>query len=98
MEASTTDNTQRARRRSLQGLVIGNGMEKTITVRVERITKHAKYKKYVRKHTKYLVHDEDNAAAVGDTVRMTECRPLSKVKRWRLTDIVTKAIDEGGAL
>lgn len=97
MEASTQEIT-RGRRRTLQGVVVGNAADKTITVRVERITKHPKYKKYVRKHTKYMVHDENNTATVGDTVRMSECRPLSKVKRWRLTDIVTKAIDDGGAL
>jgi small subunit ribosomal protein S17 len=97
MEASTEENT-RGRRRTLQGVVVGCAADKTISVRVEHLTKHVKYKKYVRKHTKYMVHDEDNSAAVGDMVRMAECRPLSKVKRWRLTDIVVKAIDDGGAL
>lgn len=73
-------------------------MDKTISVRVERQSKHPKYKKYVRTHTKYLVHDEENVANVGDTVRMTECRPLSKSKRWRLTDVVAVAVlEEGGA-
>lgn len=100
MEASTQENNERGRRRVLQGIVVGNGMDKTISVRVERTTKHPKYKKYVRTHTKYLAHDEENVANVGDTVRMTECRPLSKSKRWRLTDVVEKAVllDEGGAL
>jgi small subunit ribosomal protein S17 len=99
MEASTQENTPRGRRRSLQGTVVGTGMDKTITVRVERTSKHPKYKKYVRTHTKYMAHDEENVACVGDTVVMTECRPLSKSKRWRLTDVVAKAvIDEGGVL
>ncbi len=98
MEASTQEINPRGRRRSLQGIVVGNGMDKTISVRVERQSKHPKYKKYVRTHTKYLVHDEENVANVGDTVRMTECRPLSKSKRWRLTDVVAVAVlEEGGA-
>jgi len=98
METTSQDTTlQRGRRRTLQGVVVSTGMEKTISIRVERVTRHPKYKKYVRQHKKYMAHDEENSAAVGDTVRIVECRPLSKVKRWRLAEIVEKAI-EGGDL
>ncbi len=93
MEASTTQNTsQRGTRRVLQGSVIRNGMDKTIAVRVERVFKHTKYKKYIRRHENYLVHDEENVANVGDIVRLIECRPLSKTKRWRLMDVVDEAV------
>lgn len=99
MEANTQqDPVVRGRRRTLQGVVIGNGMEKTISVRVERVFKHPKYKKYIRRHEKYLAHDEANTANVGDTVRLVECRPLSKHKRWRMTEVVAEAVADGGAL
>ena len=99
MEATSQEETQqRGRRRTLQGVVVSNGMEKTISVRVERVTRHAKYKKYVREHKKYLAHDEESSAGVGDTVRIVECRPLSKLKRWRLSEVVEKAVLEGGEL
>jgi len=99
MESNTQpDASRRGRRRTLQGVVIGNGMDKTISVRVERVFKHPKYKKYIRRHEKYLAHDEANAANVGDTVRIVECRPLSKHKRWRMTEVVAEAILDGGAL
>lgn len=80
----------------MQGIVTSSGMDKTIGVRVERMYKHTKYKKYIRRHEKYLVHDEANAANVGDTVEIVECRPLSKSKRWRMTQVLEAAIDDGG--
>jgi small subunit ribosomal protein S17 len=99
MEATSQETTlQRGRRRTLQGIVVSTGMEKTISVRVERVTRHPKYKKYVRQHKKYMAHDEENTAGVGDTVRIVECRPLSKLKRWRLAEVVERAILEGGDL
>ncbi len=67
-------------------------MDKTITVRVERMLKHPKYLKYIRRHTKYHAHDEQGEAHLGDTVEIMEMRPLSKLKRWRLLNVVTKAI------
>jgi small subunit ribosomal protein S17 len=73
-------------------------MDKTISVRVERLFKHPKYKKYIRKHSKVHAHDETNDANVGDTVELMECRPLSKTKRWRLVRVVERAeIVEGEA-
>ncbi|MAE28867.1 MAG: 30S ribosomal protein S17 [Planctomycetota bacterium] len=83
-------------RRTLQGVVVSDRMDKTITVRVERLFKHPKYKKYIRRHKKYLVHDEENQAGLGDTVDLGECRPLSKNKRWRLLSVVRKSTTSGG--
>ena len=99
MDSNTQDAAvERGRRRVLQGMVVSDGMEKTISVRVERVFKHPKYKKFVRKHTKYLAHDEQNDAQVGDTVRIVECRPLSKNKRWRMSEVVERAVLQGGEL
>lgn len=85
-----TDSTQteRNRRRALQGTVTSAACSKTITVLVERTFAHPKYGKFVRKHKKYHAHDEDNRAQVGDVVEIMATRPLSKLKRWRLTRIV----------
>ena len=82
---------ERNSRRMIQGIVSSAGMAKTITVRYERMFKHPKYKKYIRKHTKVHAHDETEDANVGDTVEIMECRPLSKTKRWRLVRVVERA-------
>ena len=78
-------------RRMIQGVVASTSMDKTITVRVERLFKHPKYKKYIRKHSKVHAHDQANDAQIGDTVEVMECRPLSKSKRWRLVRVVERA-------
>ena len=78
-------------RRTILGVVSSNKMQKSITVSVERKVKHPKYGKFVKKTKKYNVHDENDAANIGDVVRIMETRPLSKLKRWRLIDIVEKA-------
>ncbi len=84
-------------RRTLQGTVSSDKMDKTITVRVERVFPHPKYKKYIRVHKKHHAHDEENQAKVGDIVEIVECRPLSKIKRWRLVSVVSAATTiEGG--
>ena len=70
---------------------MSTGMEKSITVRVEQRYKHPKYGKYLSAHKKYMAHDEEGQAGVGDIVQISESRPVSKRKRWRLLDIVTKA-------
>ncbi len=67
-----------------------NKMDKTITVSVERKVKHPLYGKFVKKSTKFHAHDEKNECSIGDTVRIMETRPLSKLKRWRLVEIVEK--------
>lgn len=71
-------------RRILQGVVVSDKMEKTVIVRVERRVQHAVYKKFIRLSKKYAAHDETNACKVGDVVRIQECRPLSKRKRWEV--------------
>lgn len=83
----------------LRGTVLGNRMDKSITVRVERTYRHPKYGKFVRRHKKYMAHDESGQAGVGDMVEIASCRPLSKHKRWRLVRIVEKAPEDamGGA-
>ncbi len=66
-------------------------MDKTVTVEVVRIFKHATFKRVVRRRKKYLVHDEENALHVGDRVRIIESRPLSRKKRWRLLEVIQRA-------
>lgn len=73
------------------GRVVSNKMQKTIVVAVERKVKHPIYGKFLKKTTKFAAHDETEQAGIGDTVRITETRPLSKTKRWRLVEIVERA-------
>jgi small subunit ribosomal protein S17 len=75
--------------RSLTGVVISDKMDKTIVVKIERKTAHPLYGKYVRRSTKYHVHDENNECKVGNTVMIKECRPLSKTKHWSLIKVVS---------
>ena len=77
--------------RQLTGKVVSDKMDKTVTVLVERHVKHALYGKYLRRSTKLHAHDEANACKEGDLVRVTECRPLSKTKNWRVVEIITRA-------
>jgi len=76
----------------MAGTVVSNKMDKNIVVLVERLVKHRLYKKYVRKRSKFSAHDEENTCQVGDKVLITESRPLSKTKKWRLSKIVEKAV------
>ena len=82
---------ERNLRKTRTGVVSSNKMTKTITVAVERKVKHPIYGKFVKKTTKFHAHDEKNECALGDVVRIMETRPLSKIKRWRLVEIVEKA-------
>jgi len=77
--------------RTVQGRVVSNKMDKTITVAVERRVKHPIYGKFIKRTTKLHAHDENNACQMGDVVTLRECRPLSKSKNWMLVDIVGKA-------
>ena len=77
-----------SRRKTVSGVVTSNKMSKTITVKSEKLVKHPKYGKFVRRVTTYKAHDEENKASIGDTVEIAETRPLSKTKRWRLVGIV----------
>ena len=82
----------RGYRRQIQGTVTSDRMDKTVVVLVERIVKHKLYKKYVKQHSKFAAHDESNECHVGDKVIITETRPLSKMKRYRVSKIVEKAV------
>ena len=86
-----TTQTVRGHRKERQGKVIANKMAKTIVVEVERRYPHAQYKKVVTAHAKFYAHDEKGDAKVGDTVLIQETRPLSKLKRWRLMQVVERA-------
>lgn len=77
--------------RTVEGRVVSDKMQKTITVAVERQVKHPLYGKYLRKTTKLHVHDENNEARIGDVVLIRETRPLAKTKAWALVEIVRKA-------
>ena len=74
------------------GIVVSDKMDKTVTVLVERLVKHRLYQKYVRRRTKFAAHDEGNACKIGDMVMITESRPLSRSKKWRVAKIVEKAV------
>jgi small subunit ribosomal protein S17 len=82
---------QRGRRQERRGVVVSSSMDKTIVVKVDTVRAHARYKKVIRRSTKFHAHDEQNAAKVGDLVRIVETRPLSTTKRWRLAEIVQVA-------
>ena len=82
---------QRGRRKARTGVVVSEGMDKTVVVRIDRSFRHPLYDKTVRRSKKLAAHDEANEAHVGDRVRVVETRPLSKTKRWRLVEIVEKA-------
>ena len=84
--------TENTGARTVEGKVVSNKAEKTISVMVERKVKHPLYGKYIRKSTKFLAHDESNECGEGDTVQIEECRPLSKNKSWRLVKVVQKAV------
>lgn len=78
-------------RKVRQGVVVSDVQDRTIVVRVQRTTTHPLYNKTVRVSKKYHVHDEANDAKVGDTVRIVETRPISKLKRWRLDEVVERS-------
>ncbi len=82
---------QRNLRKERVGLVVSNKMDKSISVVVTRRVKHATYGKYMTKTKKFMAHDENNDCGIGDTVKIMETRPLSKKKRWRLTEIIERA-------
>jgi small subunit ribosomal protein S17 len=77
--------------RELLGRVVSDKMDKTVTVMVERRVKHPLYKKYIRRSSKLHAHDETNDCREGDTVTIEQCRPLSKSKNWRVTNVVNRA-------
>ncbi|MGD1891503.1 MAG: 30S ribosomal protein S17 [Cyclobacteriaceae bacterium] len=82
---------ERNLRKERIGQVLSNKMDKSVTVAVERKVKHPIYGKFVRKTTKFVVHDENNECGIGDMVKIMETRPVSKRKRWRLVEIIERA-------
>ena len=86
-----SETTERHARKERRGVVVSDTQDKTIIVTVERRTTHGLYGKTVKRNKRFHVHDENNEAGVGDTVLIAETRPLSKLKRWRLAEIVERA-------
>ncbi len=92
MADTTTQKTENAsRRKSLIGLVVSTKMQKTIVVQVSRQKAHPLYERVIARSKKFYAHDEESTARVGDFVKIEETRPLSKLKRWRLTEVVRRA-------
>ena len=88
---TTTTTVDRKLRKERVGIVTSDKMSKSITVIVERKVMHPKYGKFVKRSSKFMAHDEKGDAHVGDTVRIAETRPMSKLKRWRLVEVVERA-------
>ncbi len=81
----------RNKRKAREGLVVSDAMDKTVVITVTDLSRHPRYGKTVRRNTRLYVHDEENAAKVGDRVRVQETRPLSRLKRWRVVEILERA-------
>jgi len=94
MAEATTTVAATSKRKQRIGEVVSDKMSKTIVVRVERRFPHPKFKKIVTSYKKFYAHDEKAQAKVGDTVRIEESRPLSKLKRWTLVEVVERAVGE----
>ncbi|MGI8744670.1 MAG: 30S ribosomal protein S17 [Bryobacteraceae bacterium] len=92
MAAEQTTEHKTGHKNQKVGQVVSAKMQKTIVVEVTRRVPHPVYKRIIRKRKKFYAHDEQSAAKIGDTVRIIECRPMSKLKRWRLGDIIRKAV------
>ncbi len=80
--------SERGHRKVREGIVLKNKMDKTIVVKVTRMAQHPRYKKYIKITKKYYAHDEENKAKPGDKVRIIESKPMSKLKKWRLLEVV----------
>ena len=83
---------KKIQKRQMVGIVVSDKMDKTVVVLVERLVKHKLYKKYIRRRAKFAAHDENNASRIGDKVLITQSKPLSKTKRWRVSQIIEKAV------
>jgi small subunit ribosomal protein S17 len=91
MSKDTAQLEKKTIKRMFEGVVVGEKANKTVSVEVKSIKMHTKYRKQYVTSKKYAVHDEKNESRLGDTVAFTECRPMSKTKRWRLTKVVRNA-------
>jgi small subunit ribosomal protein S17 len=83
---------KRGMKRQMIGIVVSDKMDKTIVVQTERLVKHRLYHKYIRRRSKFAAHDADNSCRAGDEVVITESRPLSRTKRWQVSEILKKAV------
>ena len=95
-EATTSNSSQGETQaektmRTVTGRVVSDKMDKSVSVQISRVVKHPLYGKYLRRSTKVLVHDEENTCNAGDVVSITECRPFSKRKAWRLVEVLERA-------
>ncbi len=91
-QVKAAEESVKSGRRMLTGTVVSDKNNKTITVEVTRLLQHAKYKKYIKKSKKYHAHDEQNEAREGDVVQIIESRPISRLKRWRMVEIIKRAV------
>lgn len=92
------ENQQLRRTKTKTGVVVGNKMDKTASISVDRLILEPRFKKYVKRSKKFLAHDEKNECEVGDIVRIRETRPFSKRKSWKVIDIIKKAVGKGVGL
>ncbi len=83
---------KKSNKKELIGLIVSDKMDKSVVVQVERFVQHKVYKKFIRRYKKYHAHDASNECRIGDEVKIIETRPLSKLKRFRVTEIVKKAV------
>lgn len=83
--------SERGNKRTIEGVVVSNKMDKTIVVRSQRIVKHPLFHKYIRRYVRYKAHDEENQCRIGDKVLIIESKPISRDKRWRMREILEKA-------
>ena len=83
---------KKSNKKELIGLIVSDKMDKSVVVRVERFVQHKVYKKFIKRYKKFHAHDEANECRIGDEVKIIETRPLSKLKRFRVTEIVKKAV------
>jgi len=93
MSEEATEVSKRGRR-AVTGRVVSDKMDKTVSVSVERLIKHPVYGKYIRRTTKVLAHDESNECKAGDRVTISECRPVSKKKAWKVVNVVERAPEQ----
>ena len=91
-QQSNADGATRGMRKVRQGVVVSTKMQKSVVVRVERTIRHPIYQKVLKQSQKYMAHNEDGSVKEGDTVRIMECRPLSANKRWRVIEVVKRAV------
>jgi small subunit ribosomal protein S17 len=91
IEANSGERAQQSRRNEKVGNVVSTKMQKTIVVEVEMRKEHPKYRRVIKSSKKFYAHDEENSASVGDVVRIRETRPLSKLKRWKLEEVIRRS-------